>query len=141
MGLIPHNLGTVELVVTEYEGRPSIAEATIMLSGSEPTHELAKARMTEWLAARRFPKALSMYSTSLYNYRAEGDLPVGHIPMARNTVKLWADGVNGGRNETGIRRLQRLVAFCREQGVPFEYVTGYANAYPTLDEAMAAVAK
>lgn len=63
----------------------------------------------EFVAAQ--PKALGLHATSLHTTvdgTARGErVVVGYV---KGNVKLVKDGVNGGVNETGIKRLRRWVA-------------------------------
>jgi hypothetical protein len=54
---------------------------------------------------------------------------------------LQADGVNGGVNETGLRRYRRLLAWAAEHGVPVVWAGTYSNAYASQADLEAALAR
>ena len=83
--------------------------------------------------AALFPKMVGLTATTLSGSR-EGNTGYLHF-----SVKLAKDGVNGGKNETGIKRLQRLLAVAAKNGLAVEYVANFSNSYPTMDAALAAV--
>jgi hypothetical protein len=87
------------------------------------TVEEAKAIVAE------LPKSMKLTATTLRSL-ANGDQ--GYI---RGRVTLKANGVNGGVNETGVKRLKAWVA-----KLDTEYTTARtSNAYATLTDALAAI--
>ena len=87
---------------------------------------------------KQFPKSRGLKATTidytpgktLTGRMARAGWVVGHINFS-------ADGVNGGRNEAGIKRLRAWLADPR---LNITYVGRTAQQFPTLDEALAAVA-
>jgi hypothetical protein len=79
----------------------------------------------------RFPKAAGLYvsHTSFGNGQR-----AFHVA---GRVKLLSDGVNGGRNETGIKRFQRVLATAAKQDLPIRYATPFSNSVPSLDALLA----
>lgn len=49
------------------------------------------------------------------------------------TVKLLANGVNGGRNEAGIKRIRTLLKNAEAKGVNVEWGMGYGNSMAEAD--------
>lgn len=101
--------------------------AHVEISAIVPTVDAARE------IAGTFAKSIGVKATSLH--RADGHY--GYLFMR---VKLWADGSNGGRNETGIARYQRFRKACDKLGHAVHYGTRdgqyrYANAYETEVEA------
>jgi hypothetical protein len=83
----------------------------------------------EYLA--RFPKSAGLHvSTTSFGASQK----VWHV---KGQARLLADGVNGGRNETGIKRFQRVLATAAKQDLPIRYETPFANSVPTLDALLA----
>lgn len=66
-----------------------------------PTLETAQA------FARSFPKSRGVYATTLSSVPSAGH-PSSNYGLVGINVRLVADGVNGGVNETGIKRLRAL---------------------------------
>ena len=62
-------------------------------------------------------------------------------PMGSFNATLSSTGRNGAKNETGLKRVRRLLAYAEAQGWTVVYNGGYSNAFPTLDAALAAAAK
>jgi hypothetical protein len=87
--------------------------------------------------AALFPKSMKVRATTLTSY-ATGEAVVTGIICFR--AGLRSDGVNGGRNETGIKRYRSLVAKLAKHGFSTEYVAQWSNAYPTLEAFEAAIA-
>lgn len=60
---------------------------------------------------------------------------------ARGEAKLSADAVNGGANETGVKRYRSMVKNAAKLNIPVVFVTSTAiNAYASLEEFDAAIA-
>lgn len=57
--------------------------------------------------------------------RYGGNITQGTV---QQRAELQADGVNGGRNETGIKRLKAFTAKLAEMGIELEATTSYRNA-------------
>jgi hypothetical protein len=128
----------------------STSDVTLLLdvyavldNGWTPVYELpqaasVRARVSSLEEAERiaalFPKMIGLRAQTL---RLQGGEMVGYLSM---NVKLAVDGVNGGRNETGIKRLARLLAVAEKNGIAVEYAPTCSNSFPTMDEALAAIA-
>ena len=67
--------------------------------------------------AARFPKAAKLTAPSLNGYTVVGRPGHPERGMIRVHVKLTADGVNGGVNETGLRRLATIRRAAAKLGV------------------------
>lgn len=80
-----------------------------------------------------FPKSVGIKASGLTG-STEG---TGFISFR---VQLLADDVNKGRNETGIKRLTRLLAVAEKHGLAIEFDAPYSNSYLTLADAQAAIA-
>lgn len=106
------------------ERRPAHVEISAIVPTVEAAREIAAT----------FTKSIGVKATSLH--RADGHY--GYLFMR---VKLWADGSNGGRNETGIARYQRFRKACDKLGYAVHYGTRpnnqfrYGNMYETEVEA------
>lgn len=83
--------------------------------------------------AGQFPKACQMRA-----YNLGGDPE--HTAMVRSTARLTSDGVNGGVNETGVKRYRAAVRACAKLGASITYTTPYGNSYPTREAFEAAIA-
>lgn len=55
-------------------------------------------------------------------------------------VDLCKNGVNGGVNESGIKRYRQLCKWCDANGHTVEYRPSFKNSYPSLAELDAAIA-
>lgn len=55
----------------------------------------------------------------------EVTMEVGYVSI---TVKLAADGVNGGTNEYGLRRFRSFLRTCQRLGYATQYTTPYSNS-------------
>jgi hypothetical protein len=118
--------------------------STWVVNHARPSHWDARAEFVvpEEAAkfAARFPKVAKVRATTLSGPWSWGKGADQEAGIVHAHGKLEADGVNGGRNETAVARLHRLLVAADRLGVRVEYVgTGAINAYPTLNEAMVAV--
>lgn len=78
--------------------------------------------------AARFPKSAKVLSQQLSTFDREtgANLTLGTVHFA---AYLMANGVNGGRNETGIKRYHTFVRAAERLGYAVEYdATAYANS-------------
>lgn len=83
--------------------------------------------------AAQFPKSLRVMGTALstqYNYldpacQNTGRVTVGYVKFQ---AKLYEDGVNGGKNETGIKRLKSFVKHCARLGIELQFTMPYTNS-------------
>lgn len=134
MGLIPQHPDLFEVTAAgSGDGRPILVEVTLH-SAPRPTREAALAEASAILAGFGFPKSVGLRASIMYAQR-------GVVPTVGMTAYLIADGVNGGRNETGIARYRRFVAYAERHGIPFVYRAGYGNSYPTREAFEAALAR
>jgi hypothetical protein len=93
----------------------------------------------------KFPKSakvrLGDLSTFDYDiYEATGKYVNIHLPYASTRAVLHANGVNGGKNETGIRRYRTVVASAEKAGIEIVWRDDASNAYPTREAFEKAVA-
>jgi hypothetical protein len=116
---------------------PQTIEASLVAS-TEPT-ETYKADAAAWLAARPAPKSLGLKATGLTTPEYSADGRYRTVPFIRWQANLTGDGVNGGVNETGLRRYRRLLAWAAEHGVPVVWAPIYANAYASQADLEAAI--
>lgn len=79
------------------------------------------------------PKSLGLKPSTLSTYDAAGSRVT--VPTIRGGGRLLADGVNGGVNEAGLKRLRRLLA---DERFGYRGDTA-ANAYRTAEAALAAL--
>jgi hypothetical protein len=104
---------------------------------SEPTHVELRAVVDTLEAAQQYvaskPKVLGLKATTLSTTDEHGTrVTKGYVSAS---VKLQSDRANGGRNEAGVKRVQRWV-----NELPIEYSDNRcSNAYGTLDELLAAI--
>lgn len=101
-------IGTVRIQKTEW-----YVEACLILPTRNEAIELAS----------RFPKSAKVRGTAIGGMRDENGNRcergwVGFI------AKLATDGVNGGTNETGLRRFASFEKTVAALGLPVEYVSG-----------------
>jgi hypothetical protein len=86
-----------------------------------------------------FPKSARLHATSLSRMGTDengGSRTLGYIS---STIKLATDGVNGGRNETGIKRLHSILRAAEKAGLVVEYSAAAGNAYDSLSDLLAAI--
>ena len=78
--------------------------------------------------AAMFPKSVKMYATKLATY-TPGDysdrFTVGLVNMEATLV---ANGVNGGKNEAGIKRVRSFMKNAEKLGFKTEYKMPYTNS-------------
>lgn len=94
----------------------------IYLSATVATEEEARA------IAARFPKSAGIKATTLTSHNGGATLVQGYLRMG---VRLVSDGVNGGVNETGLRRYRSFRRAAEKLGLDVEYTTPYSNSYAT----------
>ena len=95
----------------------------------------AKADAQAWLDDLGAPKFVGLKAGSL-SYAGEAGMS-GYVSFNAN---LLADKVNGGINETGLKRYRALVRVARAKGIEVEWRGRWANSYESqaaLDEALA----
>lgn len=86
-----------------------------------------------------FPKSVKVIGTTA---SAASD-PIARQPYATMQVALHADAVNGGVNETGIKRLRKFIAVATANGFELNFRQYFKNAlteseYNELVEKMSA---
>ena len=89
------------------------------------------AERDEFLA--RFPKSVGVKATRVYGYGDEAKAG------AKFRVDFRSDGVNGGVNETGIKRFRRFVALAPEAEIYRSVFTELPNRYDSIDEILNAL--
>ena len=86
-----------------------------------------------WVATQ--PKALGLRATTLTSYiDGPAGRTVNFVGYIQGRAILIANGINGGKNETGIKRMNRWI-----KDLNIEFVAQYSNSYPTLGAALAAI--
>ena len=95
-----------------------------------------------------FPKSYGLRPSTLSTMRP-GEIVDGYrdrdprtwtlLPSITGHAKLWSDGVNGGRNETGIKRLHKILAVAERHGMTVEVRKAARNGYETLADLLAAI--
>jgi len=76
--------------------------------------------------AAQFPKLVRMTATECVCYNAGAESTRKGIIVVR--IHLGADGVNGGVNETGLRRIKTLARICERLGIRLERKRNWANS-------------
>lgn len=76
------------------------------------------------------PKSVKATASSMSGH------PLGTVPTIGFRASFMSNGVNGGLNETGVRRFKTLLA-----KVPCQWQASFSNAYTTQAEALAAVSE
>lgn len=100
----------MKFVVTATEEYVSLSSWPTMLTRAE----------AEAIAAN-FPKATGIRIGQISGFAEDGSrLPADTVTMVTR-ASIKADGNNGGRNETGIKRLKRTLAVIAAQGYGLEY--------------------
>ena len=106
------------------DGLPLMVEGDLVV-GLVESYEEAQSVGAAWIASHGLPASLGDIATSL----SAAGLMWSFIRFRAN---LWPNGVNGGRNETGIRRYKGLVRKLEAAGVPTTWDGAkYPNACPT----------
>ncbi len=85
--------------------------------------------------AASLPKSIKIQANVL-NDREAGE-KYGYLTLS---IALKANGVNGGRNEAGIKRYRSLRKALAKHGHEITWVTPYRNSYPTEESFEAAIA-
>lgn len=123
-----------------------MAEPTLTITGyydpstGRPGWFAAEARFdTEAEAeafAAQFPKSHKFRAGEVTNWRDRSSTGV-----ARSSTKLAADDINGGANETGIKRYRSILRKAEQLGVAVEYNDPgtVSNVYRTRDDFHAAI--
>jgi len=114
---------------TKYDSRTPGPPAAWSLHGRTRTVEGAKA------IAVLFPKSAGVTGTGL-----SGD-PNGNRGSFGAHGKLKADGVNGGRNEAGIRRYRTIVKTAAKLGIAIQWLGQCGNSYRSQAEFESAIGK
>lgn len=85
----------------------------------------------------RFPKSAKLRATTLGTYDDAGNFTLGYVS---HRINLRSDGVNGGVNETGIKRYRSILKAAEKAGIRVEFKgTGFLNSYPTQADLNAAL--
>lgn len=87
-----------------------------------------------------FPKSAKL-RPSTCTVITEAGQPNLELGSAHVSIKLLADGANGGRNETGIKRLHAILKAADRAGIAVEYRATAGNAVPSLAELLALIAE
>ena len=106
------------------DGLPYMVEGDLVV-GLVRSHEEAQSVGAAWIASHGL---FGLVATSL----SSAGLMWSFVHFRAN---LWPNGVNGGRNETGIRRYKNLVKKLEVAGVPLAWAGDkYSNACPTREQ-------
>lgn len=86
----------------------------------------------------QLPKSLRLNAATLHEV-VDGQMR--HFGYIRFDAKLYGDGANGGKNETGIRRYRQALRHLARMGatVEFDPDTRVGNAYRTFAELHTAI--
>lgn len=106
-------------------GRPSWVEVTAHVQTKELAAEIAA----------QFPKSVNVRGQGM-NWGLAG-ITTGWVSFR---ATLAANGVNGGRNETGIRRYHNLIKHLARLGHAVEYEVNASNSYPSREAFETAIA-
>ncbi len=83
--------------------------------------------------ADQFPKSLKVKPSLLHTTG-------GYKPFVQLVANLTANGVNGGINETGLRRYRSFRKNAEKLGIEIEWAPAFRNSYPTEQQFERAVA-
>jgi hypothetical protein len=100
----------------------SWAKISVALPGRHASSGEAQAQAAPYAAL--FPKAAKVQASTLNTFDDNGRYYAGYLVA---NARLAADGVNGGRNETGCRRLAQVLRTVQRLGGTVEY-SGYSAA-------------
>ena len=112
---------------TEYSRQAGLPQ-DYSFSAELPTVEAAREFVT------LFPKSVKMFAATLY----KADHTVGGWATTRGN--LVSDGVNGGLNETGLKRYQAVLKAAAKLGLQIEYAIDAKNSYATREAFEQAIA-
>lgn len=87
--------------------------------------------------AAQFPKSAKMFGGTLSCYDNGRSYVQGYASSHGNLV---SNGVNGGVNESALRRYKAIVAAAAKLGVEIQYEVNALNSYPTRESFEKAVA-
>jgi hypothetical protein len=74
-----------------------------------------------------FPKSVKVVASTLSGYDMETSSSWS-APIAAWGVRIDADGVNGGVNETGIKRINKFMAVAKASGMNMTWSMNYQNS-------------
>lgn len=109
------------------------AYATDYAASNAETRAAGKAAAAEIVA--QFPKSVGLVATTCTRHEGTAEV-CGYVSMS---AKLATDGVNGGKNETGIKRYRSLRKHLARLGHTVEYRADASNSYRTLEAFEAAL--
>lgn len=119
----------ITMTATQIAGQPDAVWIESQDFGTE-------AEAVEWAA--QFPKSAKLRVRSVTDHSAIGGAQTWHD--ASVVIGLGANGVNGGVNETGLRRLRTIERTAARLGERIEWNGSFAsNAYPTREAFDAAI--
>jgi hypothetical protein len=103
-----------------------------MQAGSAPTHfefmaDLPTVEDAKVFAAQ-FPKSVKMYAGKILD---TNNVTWGWV---RTDGNLTSNGVNGGINETALKRYQAVVKAATKLGIEIQYEKNARNSYATREE-------
>jgi len=76
---------------------------------------------------------IALFPKSVKVIASKHSSPEGTFPYAVFGVRLAADAINGGVNETGIKRIRKYVAIATANGYELEHVRCYGNSLTDED--------
>lgn len=117
---------------THYPESPEWAQASIYVPSVEAARHLAA----------QFPKNLRLKAVTTMS-PLDGDYRNGTVESGVVTMsaRLAADSANGGRNETGIKRLNSFLRKAEAMGLPIEWLSSGLNAYASREDFDGAVGR
>lgn len=84
-----------------------------------------------------FPKSARLHRSSVSTHTG-GGVWIAY-PLALTHIKLLADGVNGGRNETGIKRVHSILRAAAKAGLAVDFAAYAGNSFDSLAELLTAI--
>lgn len=81
----------------------------------------------------QFPKYLKLHASTLTKIDTD-TFETSECGYINVRIQLLPDDVNGGVNETGIKRFLKLLEKLDRLGHTTEWKAGYGNSYDSLDE-------
>jgi hypothetical protein len=87
--------------------------------------------------AALFPKSVKVHVSKMHEYKSGTQSTVSYL---RISASLGSDGVNGGRNETGIKRYRAMMKAAERAGIVIEWTAQTLDVtFATREEFEAAI--
>lgn len=126
---------TIEMMANYVSNEGPTAVQNIRLDARFETREQAEA------AAALFPKAcrIKVYALGTYTGLGTPDYRTFTLYTIHTDIRLNADRVNGGKNETGIKRYRSIMRAAERAGLAVEWLSFSGNSYATQADFEAAL--